>query len=109
MVTIEPGYYLNGEYGIRLENVNLVVKATPTLRPTQTAFLAFSPLTLVPFQRRLIDAAALTQDERRWVNGYHARVREALLGRLAAEQKGDSLGLGRRRTRDWLIRSTEPL
>lgn len=69
----EPGYYLPGAYGIRIENLLLTRAAEP--EPDQArAFLEFETLTLAPYCRALLDAAALTPAERRWVDAYHARV-----------------------------------
>ncbi len=68
----EPGFYLPGDYGIRLENLLLVQPA-----PEHSAgkpFLRFETLTLAPFDRALIDTTQLTRAERAWVNAYHARV-----------------------------------
>jgi Xaa-Pro aminopeptidase len=68
----EPGYYLPGHYGIRLENLLLV---QPVELPGATKpFLRFETLTLAPFDRQLIDPALLAADERAWVDAYHARV-----------------------------------
>lgn len=67
----EPGFYLTGEYGIRLENLLLVRRAdVASAKP----FLEFETLTLAPFERRLIDPALLTAAERAWIDTYHARV-----------------------------------
>jgi Xaa-Pro aminopeptidase len=68
----EPGFYAAGEYGIRLENLLLVVPAELPLatRP----FLRFETLTLAPFDRALIEPALLTTAERAWLDAYHARV-----------------------------------
>lgn len=109
MLTIEPGYYLTGKYGIRLENVVLVVESPLGSRDTTTPFLSFEALTLVPFQRRLIDAAVLDKEAVAWVDGYHAKVREQLLTRLAFEGERKGLSAARKRTRDWILRETEPL
>ncbi|MBW6401600.1 aminopeptidase P family protein [Roseomonas sp. HJA6] len=68
----EPGFYATGEYGIRLENLLLVIPATLPL--ASKPFLAFETLTLAPFDRALIDPSLLTAAERDWLNGYHARV-----------------------------------
>jgi Xaa-Pro aminopeptidase len=80
----EPGYYLPGAYGIRLENLLLV---QPAALPEATRpFLAFETLTLAPFDRRMIETAALTEAERGWLDAYHARVlREVGAGLRAAE------------------------
>src|SRR6185437_9939777 len=68
----EPGFYLAGEYGIRLENLLLVQAAE--LPGAAKPFLRFETLTLAPFDRRLIEARMLTQAERAWLDAYHARV-----------------------------------
>ena len=68
----EPGYYLPGHYGIRLENLLLVQEAE--LPGASKPFLRFETLTLAPFDRRLIDPAMLETAELAWLNAYHARV-----------------------------------
>jgi Xaa-Pro aminopeptidase len=68
----EPGYYLPGAHGIRLENLLLVQPAE--LPDANKPFLRFETLTLAPFDRRLINPSLLTADELAWLNGYHARV-----------------------------------
>jgi len=68
----EPGYYLPGQYGIRLENLMMVRTAD---RPTaKKPFLEFETLTLAPFDRRLIDRTLLEPAERTWIDAYHSRV-----------------------------------
>ncbi len=73
----EPGLYREGEYGIRLENLVLVTPPKPIKGGTRE-MLGFETLTLVPFDRRLIDPALLTQDELAWLNAYHAEVRRKI-------------------------------
>ncbi|MDE2007937.1 MAG: M24 family metallopeptidase, partial [Rhodospirillales bacterium] len=68
----EPGLYLPGEYGIRLENLLLVQPAA--VGDGARKFLRFETLTLAPFDRRLIDPALLVPAERAWLDAYHARV-----------------------------------
>jgi Xaa-Pro aminopeptidase len=68
----EPGFYATGEYGIRLENLLLVVPSS--LPGAAKPFLEFETLTLAAFDRALVDVALLTQAERDWLNAYHARV-----------------------------------
>lgn len=63
----EPGYYKTGEYGIRIENLVLVVE--------EGEGLAFETLTLVPIDTTLIDRTLMSADEIAWLNAYHARVR----------------------------------
>jgi Xaa-Pro aminopeptidase len=74
IVSDEPGFYQPGAYGIRLENLLLVQPAS--FPEGKKPFLRFETLTLAPFDRRLIDPAMLDREERRWVDGYHARVLE---------------------------------
>jgi Xaa-Pro aminopeptidase len=73
----EPGFYLPGAYGIRLENLLLTQRAA--LAGATKPFLRFETLTLAPFDTRLIEPALLDQTERDWLNTYHARV-EAVVG-----------------------------
>ncbi|WP_294326128.1 aminopeptidase P family protein [uncultured Sphingomonas sp.] len=79
MLSNEPGYYKAGEYGIRIENLLLVVERD--IPGGDLSMLAFETLTFVPIERSLIVPALLTDAEQAWVDGYHARV-EALLGPL---------------------------
>ena len=69
----EPGYYREGEFGIRIENLITVVDAPALKGGDDRAMLAFDTLTYVPIDRRLIDAAMLTLDERAWLDDYHAK------------------------------------
>ncbi len=64
----EPGYYLPGEYGIRLENL-LLVRPAPLEAKIQ--FLEFEVLGFAPFDRTLIMASLLEPEELRWLNAYH--------------------------------------
>jgi Xaa-Pro aminopeptidase len=73
----EPGLYREGAYGIRLENLVLVTPPAKIKGGTRE-MLGFETLTLVPFDRRLIDAALLTRDELAWLNAYHAEVRRRI-------------------------------
>jgi Xaa-Pro aminopeptidase len=68
----EPGFYAPGRWGIRLENLVLVVEAP--FEGAAKPFLGFETLTLAPFDRRLIEPALLTTSERSWIDTYHARV-----------------------------------
>ena len=69
----EPGYYKTGAYGIRIENLVLVVEA-PAVAGAEKPLNAFETLTLAPIDRRLIEPALLTADEIAWLDRYHARV-----------------------------------
>lgn len=74
----EPGFYLPGAYGIRLENLLLVRPVEPgtTGAPSDKPFMCFEALTLAPFARKLIRSDLLTPAALAWLNHYHARVRD---------------------------------
>jgi Xaa-Pro aminopeptidase len=92
----EPGYYKTDAYGIRIENLVLVVDG-PAVPGAEKQLLAFETLTRAPIDRRLIEAALLTPQEISWLDAYHARVAEAL---------GPLVDSG---TRPWLEAATRPL
>lgn len=79
----EPGFYLPGAYGIRLENLLLVRPAA--LPDAAKPFLRFETLTLAPFDRALIDPALLDAAELAWVDAYHARVLDEVGPHLPAD------------------------
>ncbi len=81
----EPGYYKAGEYGIRIENLLLVVERE--IPGGDMPVLAFETLTFSPIDRDLIDPALLTDDELSWLNAYHARVTEKIGAELGGEDK----------------------
>lgn len=91
----EPGYYKTDAFGIRIENLELVV---PTqIEGAERPMNAFETLTLAPIDRRLIDLAQLSKQELNWLNDYHARVRREVRPLL------DEV------TKVWLDAATEPL
>jgi len=92
----EPGYYKTGAYGIRIENLVLVVAATPP-PGADKPLNAFETLTLAPIDRRLIENRMLTGKERVWIDTYHAHVQEVLGPLLDAPAKV------------WLDAATRPL
>jgi Xaa-Pro aminopeptidase len=92
----EPGYYKAGAYGIRIENLVLVVEAA-AVPGAEKPLNAFETLTLAPIDRRLIVANMLTPEETEWLDGYHARVAQTLSPLVDAE------------TRAWLAAATRPL
>ncbi|MDX9689289.1 MAG: aminopeptidase P family protein [Proteobacteria bacterium] len=77
----EPGYYKARHYGIRLENLQVVIELFE-ISSNETKMLGFEPLTLVPFDRRAICTDMLTLDEKSWLNAYHTRVFKALRPQL---------------------------
>ncbi|MBV8319588.1 MAG: aminopeptidase P family protein [Hyphomicrobiales bacterium] len=82
----EPGYYKAGAYGIRIENLVLVVAAAP-VPGAEKPLNAFETLTLAPIDRRLIVPALLTPEETAWLDRYHADVVEALSPLLDADSR----------------------
>lgn len=91
----EPGLYFEGSHGIRLENLMLVLDVEPL--DARKPFLRFESITLVPFQRSLIQPGLLAAEEIEWIDGYHARV-WAMIGPLAPDP-----------VRAWLKAACEPL
>ena len=94
VISNEPGLYLEGRYGIRLENLLLCVRLEEN--PWGT-FLGFESLTLAPFDLEAVESAQLTVQEARLLNAYHQRVRETLSPYLTPEEQA------------WLIQATRPV
>ena len=76
IVSNEPGYYKEGAWGIRIENLVCVTQVE--IAGAEKDMLGFETLTLAPIDRNLVERSLLTEGEREWLNGYHARVREVL-------------------------------
>lgn len=95
VLTDEPGIYVEGKFGVRIENCLLSVGAGET---KFGQFLKFEPLTLCPYDRKLIMAEILNDDERLWLNEYHAKVRETLMPHLVTDEE-----------RKWLCEATEQI
>ena len=91
----EPGYYKTGEYGIRIENLVLVVDKPVEGAEKET--LGFETLTFAPIEPRLIDVSMLSDSELKWLNDYHAEVLARIGPRLEGEDKA------------WLERQCAPL
>jgi Xaa-Pro aminopeptidase len=70
----EPGYYREGAYGIRIENLVVVTPAPDVDDADEREMFAFRTLTFAPIDRNLIDLALLTPPERAWIDAYHAEV-----------------------------------
>jgi Xaa-Pro aminopeptidase len=92
----EPGYYRTGAYGIRIENL-VTVTLPAAIEGGDRPMHAFETLSLCPYDRRLIDLALLTAEERAWIDAYHARL-PASLARLLDEAD-----------RAWLTAACQPL
>ncbi|MEW6768805.1 MAG: aminopeptidase P family protein [Pseudomonadota bacterium] len=91
----EPGYYKTDAFGIRIENLELVVEAK--IDGAEKSMNAFETLTLAPIDRRLINPDRISKVELRWLNAYHARVRDEI--RPLVDEA----------TKVWLDRATEPM
>jgi Xaa-Pro aminopeptidase len=91
----EPGYYKTDAYGIRIENLELVVAAD--VAGADKPVNGFETLTLAPIDRRLVDLNMLTPEELSWLNEYHQTVRHAVRGHVDAA------------TKTWLDAATAPM
>ena len=94
IVSDEPGVYIEGQYGIRIETILEVVEAA---KNGDGRFLRFEPLTLVPLDPALIDPAYLTPQTTEVLNRYHARVYEEIAPLLTQEEG------------EWLYTQTRPV
>ena len=90
IITIEPGYYLAGQYGIRIENQVEIINSRP-------GFCRFSTLTLVPNDLNLVELHLLSEAEKQWIDDYHQQVRETLSPRVGSD------------ARPWLFAATAPI
>ena len=97
ITSIEPGVYRAGQWGVRIENLVLNVSAAMAEGSTFAEFLEFETLTMCPIDTRCIDMALMCDDERAWLNAYHATVRT----RLAPLVSGAALA--------WLNERTQPI
>ena len=84
VISNEPGYYKNGEYGIRIENLEVVSKKY--LKNSEN-FLCFENLTRVPFELELINKEILTIDEINWINLYHEKVYRELANLITPDDR----------------------
>jgi Xaa-Pro aminopeptidase len=91
----EPGYYKTGEYGIRIENLVLVIEQPVEGAEKET--LGFETLTFAPIERRLIKKDMLSPNELAWLNAYHAKVLE----KIGPKLEGDDLA--------WLEKACAPI
>lgn len=79
----EPGYYREGAFGIRIENLVFVRRAPEIPEQDNRDHLVMETLTWVPIDRRLIDPDLLSQVERDWINTYHRDVKDKISPRLS--------------------------
>ena len=101
VVTDEPGIYLEGKFGIRTENVMIIINGNGNVNGNQTMnyeLCTMNCLTLCPIDTAPIDFSMLTTKEVEWLNQYHKRVRETLLTHLSNEAD-----------KQWLIEATKEI
>uniref|UniRef100_A0A8C3V9G1 X-prolyl aminopeptidase 2 n=1 Tax=Catharus ustulatus TaxID=91951 RepID=A0A8C3V9G1_CATUS len=91
----EPGYYRDGEFGIRIEDVALVVEAQ-----TEETFLTFEVVSLVPYDRKLIDLSLLSPEQIQYLNSYYEKIRAQVGPELRRQRLEEEYA--------WLQESTEP-
>lgn len=96
LMSIEPGYYEDGRFGIRIENLAFVTKDEKLSTAARTWY-RFQPVTLCPIDRKLVDKTLLTREQVEWLNTYHRRVYRTLAPSLGREEKA------------WLRKATRPL
>ena len=81
IVSNEPGFYKNGEYGIRIENLVLVKKSRTK------NFLEFETLTMFPYEKNLIDNEMLNTKQKQWINNYHEAIYKNIYPHLKNEER----------------------
>jgi len=96
LMSIEPGHYENGRFGIRVENLAFVLKNEKLSKKGKTWY-SFHSVTLCPIDRRLINKKLMTRDQIEWLNAYHKRVYRELARGLDKDHK------------QWLARATRPI
>lgn len=103
ILTDEPGYYVDGEFGIRIESELEIVECEAEFGKTRKGdnFLGFAYLTKVPFCRKLIDPSYLNTVEVNWINEYHKSIRLDFGDRL--------MEMGDERAFHWLYKETAPI
>ncbi|XP_048581027.1 xaa-Pro aminopeptidase 1 [Nematostella vectensis] len=96
----EPGYYEDGQFGVRLESAVLVQSANTPYNFNGMDYLMFEPIIYVPFQRKLINVSLLRPSQIEWLNKYNLRTR-VVIGKELRRQKKDQAW-------EWLMRETQP-
>lgn len=95
--SIEPGYYKDNDFGIRIEDIVVTV-------PAQTKYgnnyLTFETVSLVPYDRKLIDTSLLSSEQLNWLNKYYEKIRE-LMGPVLEKQNLYEV-------KQWMLKNTEP-
>lgn len=99
-ISNEPGYYEEGQFGIRVETVCVTVEANTDHHFAGRKFCKFETVTMAPIKTNLIDIDLLDDGELEWLNTYHSEVRTSLQP-LMSQLFPESL--------DFLVAETEPL
>lgn len=100
-ISNEPGYYEDGKFGIRLEDIIQIVKANVPYDFNNRGYLTFETVTLLPKQLKMIVVELLSDEEITLLNEYHEKCR-SIVGPLLEKQ-------GQIEAKEWLWRETEPL
>jgi len=98
-ISNEPGYYADGQFGIRIESIVLVREVKTPNNFGEKGFLGFECVTVCPIQKKLVDTTLLTAEERKWLNDYHANT----WSKVSPLLKNDDRAL------KWLERECAPL
>ncbi|KFY39396.1 hypothetical protein V494_03998 [Pseudogymnoascus sp. VKM F-4513 (FW-928)] len=98
VISNEPGYYEDGSFGIRIENIILVTEAKTKHTFGEKPYLGFEHVTMVPYCRKLIDETLLTPKEKKWLNDYHTDIFAKTKGYFEAGSV----------TMKWLEREVQP-
>uniref|UniRef100_A0A6B2G0W4 Xaa-Pro aminopeptidase 1 (Trinotate prediction) n=1 Tax=Myxobolus squamalis TaxID=59785 RepID=A0A6B2G0W4_MYXSQ len=94
----EPGYYENGKFGIRIENMMTVVPISTKYNFNETTFFGFETLSFIPMDLNLIDASMLDCREIHWLNNYHMKCLEYILPELEKFNFTDGIEFLRKNT-----------
>ena len=100
MLSDEPGYYEDGNFGIRIENVIMCRETKTSHRFGDKPYLGFEHVTMVPMCRNLIDRSQLTTVEKKWLDLYHREVWDKTKGFFEGKDE---------RSLKWLKRETAPI
>jgi Xaa-Pro aminopeptidase len=98
IVSNEPGYYEDGNFGIRIENLLIVKNDSEKDIYKGRSFMKFEKLTYFPIQLKMIDLTLLTNDEVIWINKYHQDIRDKVLPIMRTET-----------SKKWLLKQTETI
>ncbi|KAM4665211.1 xaa-Pro aminopeptidase 2 [Discoglossus pictus] len=99
--SIEPGYYHDGSFGIRIEDIALVVEAKTENTFGGEPYLTFEAVTLVPYDRNLINTELMTDVQIDYVDQYYTKIRNTMGPELKKQNLQEEY--------DWLQKHTEPL